>query len=87
METSNYPTLKEIFTFRWNPNRDLAVVALSWVLVVASLSMSTFVIGQQALGGMGYFLMYAIVGATLCGIGIPLYWMTVVKNALSPTWD
>jgi membrane protease YdiL (CAAX protease family) len=81
MSSSALPSLKkEVFTFRWNPNRDLAVVALSWILVVAALSMSTFVIGQETLGGMGYFFMYAIIGATLCGVGIPLYWMVVVKK-------
>jgi len=42
--------------------------------------MSTYVVGQEFLGGMGYFVMYAIIGATLCGIGLPLYWIVVVKN-------
>jgi hypothetical protein len=29
---------------------------------------------------MAYFTLYAVVGATLFGIGIPLYWMTVVRK-------
>ncbi len=80
MTTSPLPTKKEILTFRWNPNRDLAIVALSCILVVGALSMATFVVGREVWGGMGYFVMYAIIGATLCGIGLPLYWMVVVKK-------
>jgi uncharacterized protein len=80
MTPSSLPTIKQLFTFQWNPNRDLAVVGLSWILVVGALSISTFVIGQNLWGGMGYFTLYAIIGATLCGIGLPLYWMVVVKK-------
>ena len=80
MTTSTLPARKQLFAFRWNPNRDLAVVAISWILVVGALSMATFVVGQEFWGGMGYFVMYALIGATLCGIGLPLYWMVVVKN-------
>lgn len=80
MNASLSTVLKQIFTFRWKPNRDLIVLAISWVLVVGSLLMATFVIGQKAWGGMGYFLMYALVGATICGIGIPLYWTVKVKK-------
>ena len=80
MTASTLPSIKQLFTFRWKPNRDLAIVALSWILVVGALSMSTFVVGQEILGGMGYFLFYAVIGATLCGIGLPLYWMVVVNK-------
>ena len=80
MTPSTLPTITQLFTFRWNPNRDLAVVVLSWFLVVAALSMATFVVGQETWGGMGYFLMYAIIGAALCGVGLPLYYMVVVKK-------
>jgi len=80
MNTSIVNVTKQIFTFRWKPNRDLLVLAISWVLVVGSLSMSTFVIGQEVLGGMGYFFMYALIGATVCGVGIPLYWTVKVKQ-------
>lgn len=79
--TANTPlTIKQFFTFRWNPNRDLVIVAISWILVVGALSIATFVVGREFLGGMGYFFMYAILGATLCGIGLPLYWMVVIKK-------
>lgn len=71
---------KDIFTFRWKPSNDLAVVALSWLLVVAALYAATEVVGVEALGGMGYFFLYAVVGATLFGIGIPLYWTVVVRK-------
>ena len=80
MKSFTIPSIKQLFIFRWNPNSDLAVVALSWILVVSALSMSTFVIGQELWGGMGYFLVYAIIGATLCGIGLPLYWVVVIKK-------
>jgi membrane protease YdiL (CAAX protease family) len=80
MTTSTVPTIKQLVTLRWRPGRDLIVIAISWILVVGSLSLSTFVIGQKVLGGMGYFLFYAIIGATLCGVGLPLYWMVVVNK-------
>jgi CAAX protease family protein len=72
--------VKQIFAVRWKPTRDLAVVALSWVLVVAALYAATVIVGTAPLGGMAYFFLYAIVGATLCGLGIPLFWMTVVRR-------
>ena len=73
-------TLKQVFTLRWNPNKDLAVVALSWILVVGALYTATAIVGQAVWGGMAYFFHYAVVGAALCGVGIPLYWMTVVRR-------
>lgn len=72
--------LKPLFSVRWAPNRDLAVVGVSWLLVVGALYSATFLVGQEVWGGMGYFLLYALVGATLFGIGIPLYWMVVVRK-------
>jgi hypothetical protein len=72
--------VKQIFAIRWRPNKDLAVVALSWVLVVAALYSATVVVGTRVWDGMAYFFLYAVVGATLCGLGIPLYWMTVVRR-------
>ncbi len=70
----------QLFTFRWKPNRDLLIVMVSWLLVVGSLSMATFVVGQKTWGGMGYFIFYALIGATLCGVGIPLYWTVIVNK-------
>jgi CAAX protease family protein len=65
---------------RWKPSIDLAVVALSWVLVVGAIYTATNVVGQAVWGGMGYFLLYVLVGATLFGIGIPLYWVVIVRK-------
>lgn len=72
--------LKEIFVFRWQPKKDLLVVLLSYVLVVTAVYAANHWIGAEAWGGMGYFAVYAVVGATLFGIGIPLYWMIVVRK-------
>ncbi len=80
MQTAIVSTLKQIFTPRWKPNRDLAAVAASWALVVAALYTATSIVGREVWGGMGYFFLYAVVGAGLCGVGIPLYWMTVVRG-------
>ena len=71
---------KTVFSVRWRPNRDLLALAVSWVLVVAALYSATFLVGSQAAGGMGYFALYAIVGALGFGIGIPLYWTVVVRK-------
>lgn len=64
--------------FRWNPNKDLIAVAISWLLVVAGLSMATFIITGQK-GGL-YFLIYAVLTALLFGIGIPVAWMVFVRK-------
>ncbi len=80
MQIAIATTLKQIFTLRWKPSRDLAVVAVSWVLVVAALYTATSIVGREVWGGMGYFFLYAVVGAGLFGVGIPLYWMTVVRG-------
>lgn len=72
--------IKEIFKFKWNPTNDLMVVLISWILVVGALYTATIIIGTEAAGGMLYFLLYAIVGALLFGIGIPAFWMLVVKK-------
>ena len=72
--------LKQIVTVRWKPSLDLAAVAVSWLLVVGALYTATTFVGQEVWGGMGYFLLYALVGATLFGVGIPLYWMVIVRR-------
>jgi hypothetical protein len=72
--------IKEIFKFKWNPTKDLLVVLISWILVVGVLYTATVIIGSEVAGGMLYFLLYAIVGALLFGIGIPVVWMLVVKK-------
>jgi uncharacterized protein len=72
--------LKHILAVRWKPTKDLVVVALSWVLVVAALYSATVIIGTTVWDGMAYFFLYAVVGATLCGLGLPLFWMTVIRR-------
>jgi hypothetical protein len=52
-------TLKQIFTLRWNPNIDLAIVAVSWILVVGALYTATMIVGQGEWGGMAYFSTFA----------------------------
>lgn len=64
---------------RWTPNwADLGMVAVSWVLVVAALRTAISVVTPDR--GIGYFLVYAVVGATLFGLGIPLGWMVLVRK-------
>ena len=65
MTTTTANTLRRIVTVRWKPSWDLAVVAGSWLLVVGALYAATVVVGQDVWGGMAYFALYAVVGATL----------------------
>jgi membrane protease YdiL (CAAX protease family) len=69
-----------LLTLRWKPSKDLAAVAMSWLLVVAALYTATIIVGPTAAGGLAYFGLYAILGATLFGIGIPLYWTVAVRK-------
>ncbi|MBI5955315.1 MAG: CPBP family intramembrane metalloprotease [Chloroflexi bacterium] len=71
---------KTIFTMRWQPNKDLIAIAVSWLLVVSALYTATFIVGSTVAGGMAYFGLYAILGATLFGIGIPLYWTVIIRK-------
>lgn len=80
MTTMTALTLKQVLSLRWKPNKDLAVVALSWLLVVGALYTATVIVGQAVWGGLAYFLLYAVVGAALFGVGLPLYWMIVVRR-------
>lgn len=80
MATSFLPNLKQVLHVQWKLSTDLAVVGLSWLLVVGALYTATVIVGTQVWGGMTYFVLYAIVGATLFGVGIPLYWMVVVRK-------
>jgi membrane protease YdiL (CAAX protease family) len=73
-------TLKQVVAIHWKPNKDLGIVALSWLLVVGALYTATIIIGSTVWGGMAYFVLYAVIGATLFGIGLPLYWMTVIRR-------
>jgi hypothetical protein len=73
-------SLKQIFTFRWKPDKDLIVVAVSLLLVVGGISIATNIAGQNDRSGVAYFLMYAVVTVALCGIALPLYWTVVVRR-------
>lgn len=55
-------------------------MALSWLLVVASLYTATVIVGPSAWGGFAYFLLYGLLTSTVFGLGVPLYWMTVVRR-------
>jgi hypothetical protein len=72
--------VKQIVTVRWQPNRDLLAVAVSWLLVTGSLWIATNVVGSTAAGGMAYFAFYGVLAATVFGLGIPLYWTVGVRR-------
>ena len=73
-------TVKKIFTVRWQPGRDLSAVLVSWILVVGTLYTATVIVGTEVWGGMGYFFLYAVLGAGIFGVGIPIYWTVVVRK-------
>ncbi len=80
MTTMTATTLKQFFEIHWKPNKDFAAVVLSCFLVVGSLYTATVIVGSNVWGGMAYFILYAVVGALLFGVGLPLYWMVVVRK-------
>lgn len=69
-----------IFTIRWKPEKDLAAVLVSWLLVTGALYTATMIVGSETGGGMPYFFLYGILTATVFGLGIPLYWTVVVRK-------
>lgn len=73
-------SLRNIFRVWWKPTRDLGVVAISWLLVVAALYAATMIVTPEVYGGMAYFFLYAVLAATVFGIGIPLAWMVGVRH-------
>lgn len=73
-------TIHSVFTVHWKPSKDLIVVALSWLLVISTLYSATSIVGSDVWGGMAYFALYAVVGALLLGVGVPLYWMVIVQR-------
>lgn len=70
--------LKDIKWFRFNPNKDLPALVISYILVVAALYTATFIVTAKN-GGL-YFIFYALVCATLCGVGIPVFWTVIVRK-------
>lgn len=79
MDTFNM-VLRTIFTFRWKPGRDLIAVLVSWLLVTATLYTANVIVTPSAGGGMPYFFLYAGLTALVFGVGLPLYWMVVVRK-------
>jgi uncharacterized protein len=75
-----FENARKLFVFQWKPRRDLIAVLASWVLVVGALYTATVVVGSEAWGGIAYFLLYALLGAGIFGIGLPLYWTVVVRK-------
>ncbi|WP_133240235.1 CPBP family intramembrane glutamic endopeptidase [Dehalogenimonas alkenigignens] len=73
-------TLRGIFTVRWKPTKDLAVMALSIILVVGALYTATVVVTPDVGGGMPYFFLYAGLMAVVLGVGLPLFWMVIVRK-------
>lgn len=71
-------TIRQILKFKWNPNIDLVIVALSWVLVVGSLSIATYIITPER-GGL-YFVFYGVIGALIFGVALPLFWMVIIRK-------
>lgn len=78
--TTMTSTIKQVFSLRWKPSKDLIVVAISWLLVVGCLYTATAIVGVEVWSGMAYFTLYAVVGALLFGVGLPLYWMVIVQR-------
>jgi hypothetical protein len=72
--------IKQNLTVRWQPGRDLGAVLVSYILVVGALYTATVVVGTQTWGGMAYFFLYAVLGAGIFGVGLPLYWTVVVRR-------
>lgn len=71
---------RTIFSFRWNPGLDLFAVILSWLLVTGSLYTATVIVTPEPGGGMPYFFLYAVLTATVFGVGIPLFWMVIYRK-------
>jgi hypothetical protein len=71
---------RKLFVLQWRPGRDLLVVLVSWGLVVGALYTATVLVGTEAWGGIAYFLLYAVLGAGIFGVGLPLYWTVVIRK-------
>lgn len=71
---------QKIFKLQWKPNWDLAAVGASWILVVVAFYTANIIIGPETGGGLPYFFLYAILGATIFGVGLPVYWMVIVRR-------
>jgi uncharacterized protein len=74
------PIPRPTLVMRWQPTKTLWAVALSWLLVTGTLYTATVIVGSQVAGGLAYFGLYAILTATVFGLGIPLYWTVAVRR-------
>jgi membrane protease YdiL (CAAX protease family) len=70
----------QIVQVRWNPNKDLGMVFVSIMLVIAGLYTATNIVGTNTWGGIAYFILYAVLTALGFGVGIPIYWTVVVRK-------
>mgnify|MGYP001810918545 CR=1 FL=1 len=69
-------------SFRFNPDKSLVAVFLSIALVVASLSAATYLATPSR--GIAYFLLYAVLGAAVCGFALPVsYTVFAAKRSLA----
>ncbi len=80
MKESIKAVIRQIFTFRWKPSLDIVAVFVSYILVVGTLYIATVVVTPEVGGGIPYFLLYAVLMAALFGIGVPVFWMVVVRR-------
>lgn len=71
-------SIRELLVLRFKPGRDVAAVLVTWVLVTGTLWTATNVVGAD--NGIPYFLVYAILTAAVCGIGLPLIWTVFVTK-------
>jgi uncharacterized protein len=78
--TTGKNVIQSIFTFRWKHGKDVAAVFISWLLVTGTLYIASIIVGSTTGGGLPYFFLYAILCATLFGIGIPLAWTVAVRK-------
>jgi len=72
--------VRKLLALRWNPGADTIAVILSCAIVTLSLYTATFVVTPERGGGLLYFFVYAIVTATLFGVGIPLGWQVIHRR-------
>ena len=64
--------------FRFNPDKSLVVVFLSIALVVAFLSAATYLVTPSR--GIAYFLLYAVLGAAVCGFALPVSYTVFIAK-------
>lgn len=92
MEMTFANRVKPLLALRWKPGKDLLAVFVSYLLVVGALYTATVIVGPATGGGLPYFFLYAVLTATLLGVGVPLGWTVLVRKrplsdlGISPRW-